>query len=407
VVQSWLASVVYGVADELAGLDGVRLVMGALTVAIFAVVWRLTRGVESLLPRVAIGGLIVGVAASEWSERPLLVGLLAFALTILAAEGGLDPRWLLPVGWIWVNSHGTFPLGVGFLVVAAVGRRLDVGHWEPERRALAWLGGGILLGALNPLGPRLLLFPIELLQRQDVLREVIEWQAPSFQGFGERVFLLQVVLSVLALAHRPSRRSALLVAVFLAAALLGSRNISVASLVFVPVLAAAAPRVGTLRSADQGGPARLLAAGGLAATVVVTAWSLGAGPLALEAYPVTILERLEHAGVDLDEVRMVAPDLVGNLLTVREGAGTAVFVDDRFDMYPEDVLHDALSLTRGRPESLRLLDRYDADLVLLPRAAPLRGILVEADGWRERTRDEGWVLYCRRGAVLGGDAGTC
>ena len=40
-----------------------------------------------------------------------MIGLVLLAVTLIAAEGGLDPRWLVPVMYIWVNSHGSFPLG--------------------------------------------------------------------------------------------------------------------------------------------------------------------------------------------------------------------------------------------------------------------------------------------------------
>ena len=407
VVQSWLASTVYGLAEDLGGLDAVRVVMGALVVAIFAVAWRLTRPATSLLARVAIGALVVGVGASEWTERPLLVGLLCFALTLWAVEADLDPRWLLPAGWVWVNSHGSFPLGLAFLVVAGVGRRLDGQGWARERRVLGWLGGGVLLGAVNPLGPRLLLFPVELLQRQDILRDVIEWQAPGFTSLGERLFLLQVVLAVFALARRPSYRSALLLSVFLAAALLGARNVSVASLVFVPLLAGAAPAVGTLRTATRDGVARVLGATAVAALVVVAMSSLRADPLELEAYPVALLEQLERHEVDLDRVRLVAPDRVGNLVGLRDGPGTAVFFDDRFDMYPEEVVDDALALLRGRPGSLAILDRWEAQLVLVQEEAALAAIVAASADWRDRADANGWVLFCRRGADLGPSAGSC
>ncbi len=407
VVQSWLASTVYGVAEELGGLDAVRVVMGALTVAIFAVVWRLTRPVESLLPRVAIVALVLGVGAGEWSERPLLIGLVALGLTVLAAEGGIDPRWLLPVGWVWVNSHGSFPLGLGFLVVAAVGRRLDGGGWEPEGRALRWLGGGILLGAVNPLGPRLLLFPLELLRRQDVLREVIEWQAPGFQEAGQHVFLLQVALAVLALVRRPSLRSGLLLAVFLVAALVGARNVSVASIVLVPILVAGAPTLGTLRSAGRDGAARVLGVVGVAALAVAVLGSLRQPALDLDAYPVALLDRIEQRVIDLDEVRLVTPDRVGNLLTLREGPGGAVFLDDRFDMFPEAFLREAVALAQGHPGSLDVLDRWEADLVLVSEGSSTRALVDQADDWRRFDDEEGWILYCRRGAGLSEDAGAC
>ena len=46
-------------------------------------------------------------------------------VTLLAAEGGLPPWVLIPVFWIWVNTHGSFPLGLVALGALWLGRRAD------------------------------------------------------------------------------------------------------------------------------------------------------------------------------------------------------------------------------------------------------------------------------------------
>ena len=407
VVQSWLVSLLFGGADRLAGGDGVRVVVGLLMVAVFAVAWRLSRRTEGLLVRVAIAALVVGVATNEWSERPLLVGLLALGLTVLAAEGDLDPRWLVPIAWVWVNSHGSFPLGIAYLVVVALGRRLDHLDASVELRCLRWLGAGVLLGAVNPLGPRLLLFPIDLLRHQEVLRQVIEWQAPAFQDVGQRIFLLQVILAILAVVRRPRYRNALVVAVFLAAALLGARNVAIASIVLVPVLADAWPSVGSLRAATRDGLARLLAAAGVAGVVAVTVVQLGQPAYELDAYPMRSLRQIDRLHIDLEDVHLASIDRVGNLLELREGPGRRVFFDDRFDMFPARVASDAFDLTLGRPSSIGILDRRRIDLVLWPREASLSTVLHASASWRSLYDGEkGWVLLCRVGAELTPDL-TC
>ncbi len=408
VVQSWLASALYGLVDDLAGTDGLRLLMGVLTLVLFALVWRLTRPAEGALVRVAVAALVLGVGASEWSPRPLLFGLIGLALTVLAAEGGLDPRWLLPVGWIWVNTHGSFPLGIVYLVVVLVGHRLDGGFSLLEERCLRWLAAGVVLGALNPLGPRILLFPVELVQKQDVLRNVIEWQAPAFTSWGDRIFLAQVVLAVLAVVRRPRYRHALVLAVFVAAALVGSRNMAVASIVLVPLLAEAWADVGSLRTNARDRLSGGLAGLGVLALVLMTAVRLGEPGFELEAYPTRSLEHLADHHVDLEEVRLAAPDRVGNLLELEYGPGRRVFYDDRFDMFPDPVTADMLSLLQGEPELVRALDRRRIDLVLWQEDAPVATALGGNPAWRLLLdEDEGWVLLCRVGAELGGDLGSC
>jgi len=407
-VQSWGASTLYGVVDDLAGGRGLRLLMGALAVALFAVVWRLARPAQGLLVRVAIGLVVLGIGAGGyWAERPLLLGLLALGLTALAAEDDLDPRWLVPIGWLWVNTHGSFPLGLAYLVVVVVGQRLDGEPATVELRCLRWLAGGVLAGAIGPLGPRILLFPVELLQRQDVLRNIVEWQAPPFRSAGDRLFLLELMVVVLALVRRPRYRDALVVAVFLGAALLGSRNVAVASLVFVPVLARAWPDVGSLRSEARDRTARMAAAVAGALFAVVLVAQVDGPHFELSGYPVATLDYLDEQEVDLTEVRMGAPERVGNLLELRDGPVGEVFYDDRFDMYPDAVSEDVFRLSAGRPGARDVLDRWDLDLVLWPRRRSLSQILDADPAWRKVRGEADWVLFCRRGAAIGPVLRTC
>ncbi|HJR24468.1 MAG TPA: hypothetical protein VJ804_03280, partial [Acidimicrobiales bacterium] len=408
VVQSWLASALYGAVDDLAGSDGVRLLMGLLTAGVFLVVWRLTKPAKGLIVRVAIAAVCLGIGASQWSQRPLLFGLLFLGLTVLAAQGAFDPRWLVPVGWLWVNTHGSFPLGLVYLVVVLVGRRLDRDLSEVESRCLRWLLVGVLLGAVNPLGPELLLFPVELLQKQDVLRHVIEWQAPAFRSVGERLFLLEALVAVVALVRRPRYRHGLVLGVFLAAALLGSRNITVASIVLVPLLADAWADVGGIRSDVRDRMASLVGAVGVVAVLGVTVVQLGEPGYSIEGYPTMALDHLEDHHVELAEVRLAAPDVVGNLLELRDGPGRRVFYDDRFDMFPERLTDDVLDLVRGRPEARAALARHRIDLVLWERDQPLATILGGDPEWRLLfDEDDDWVLLCRIGANIGGDLGSC
>lgn len=399
VVQSWLPSVLYALVEDLAGGAGLRLLMGLLCAGIAGLVWRLAAPAQGLLVRVGIVVLALAIGNSQWSSRPLLVGLLALLAVVLAAEGRLVAGWLVPIGWLWVNSHGSFPLGVVYLGCVLLGTRLDGGPFEVEWRALRMLVVGFVLGAVNPLGPRLLWFPVELVQRQDVLRVVREWQAPGFESVGERLFLLQAGLCVLALVRRPSYRKGLVVAVFLAAALLGSRNIAVASLVFVPVLAASWGDVGSLRVDARLRLARPAVAV-MAALVVLVGVAGTRGPhFRYRAYPVTVLEEIEDRGIDLDEVRLGGPELVGNLLELRGARGT-VFFDDRFDLFSDELNEDLRTLHRGAPGWDDVLERWDLDLVVWRSEASLSQILAADPRWRVLAGEEGWRLFCRRAALL-------
>jgi hypothetical protein len=306
-----------------------------------------------------------------------------------------------------VNSHGSFPLGLAFLAVSAIGRRLDGEAWRVEVRALGWGSLGVLLGALSPLGPRVLWFPVELLGRQDVLSQVIEWQAPTFRSTGQRLFLLQVVLAILLLARRPSYRGALVLATFTAAALVGVRNVPVASLLLLPVAAPALHGFGTLRSGDRERVARLVALVALAGGAVVTIGALDEDDLDLGRYPGGALAYLEVNEIDTREVRLAAPDIVGNLVDYLYGPEGRTFYDDRFDMFPEELAETARALVSGTPGLRADLDAHGVDLVIVKSQAPSAQILTTDPVWRTLYVEEDWLLLCRRGASLGSSAGTC
>lgn len=407
VVQSWLASWLYATVEALFGASGLRLLMGSVAALLAGLIWRLAASAEALVVRLGIAGLAVAVGGELWAERPFMLGLLAMALVVLSGEGRLDARWLLAVGWIWANVHGSFPLGLAYLAVVAVGRRVDGSRPDVELRALRWLAAGVVAGAASPVGPRLLTFPAELLRRQELLSHVIEWRAPTFDSFSQRAFVAQLVLAILLLVRRPSYRAGLVVAVFGAAALLGARNLTVASLVFVPAMASSAPALGTLRSAQRPRLAPGLAVVGCAVLVLLGAARLGQRDFELRGYPVDALAFLERAGVDTSAQHLATQDIVGNFQELVYGAEGRVFYDDRFDMFPDDVSAAHLAMIESAPDVRARLDEFDVDLVTWSRAGAITQRLVADPDWRVLYLDERSVVLCRRGARLGGDVGQC
>jgi hypothetical protein len=271
----------------------------------------------------------------------------------------------------------------------------------PEVRALAWAAGGTAAGVIGPLGLQALVFPVRLLQRQDLLREVVEWQSPDFGGAWARLFLLQVVLAVVALVRRPSWRAAVPFVVFTAAALLAARNIAVASLVLVPGTARGLADLGTITGAARSSIARVGAAAVVAVAGLVTVVRLGEPAYDLRSYPVDALAWLDQQGGLDGQTRVATQETVGNYRELLDRADGQVFVDDRIDMYPEPVIRDFLTLLRGRPGWQDVLDDREVDAVLWSRDEPLAQLLAEDPTWRAAYTDGTWAVWCRRGSDVG------
>lgn len=397
VVQSWLASLLYGLAERLGGFPAVRLLHGLLYGLLAWLLARLARTGSSL--RTALGAaLVIGAGIVYWSPRPLAFGLVAFALTVAVVERR-RPWWLLvPVVWVWVNAHGSFVLGLAWLVLVAVGERLD-GQRRPD--VLPWLGGflvGLVVAVLNPLGPRLLVFPLSVVGRREAFAQVVEWRSPSFSGSGPGMLTLLALggIVLVLVRARPAWRDAVPVVGFLAAGLLAQRNLPMLAVVAAPALARAlrAPAPGapvdtrTESSAVAVAVAAVLA--GLAVLFVVVAAREPA--FDFDGYPVRAAALVPRGA------RVATTDVAAGYLILRRGEAADVMIDDRVDLYPVRVTKDYLRLLDGRPDALALLDRYRVETVLWETDRPLVAQLAASDGrWRRVGGSDGWAVWVRAG----------
>jgi hypothetical protein len=417
VAQSWLVSVVLAQLEAWGGLGLVRMAFGLSTGLLAGISWLLTAPARGLLVRAGLTATVVLLGlAGFWPERPLLFGLIGIGLVLLASDGRFDPRWLVPVVWLWANAHGSFPMASGLALLLWLGTRLDGEDGEVERRVLLWTVVGTAVAVIGPLGPRILLFPFELLSRRDVLVDVAEWKAPTFTGNGERLFLLLAVVCIAVLVRRPSWRAGLPFLVFLVASLLAVRNDAPAALVFVSGAAHGLAGVGRAElTGAVRSPLLRVAVGALVALVVLAALAplfasedssskddelYGKPHLNLSGYPVAALSWLDQQGLLGPDTRLVGRDYVGNYLEVATDGEVPVFVDDRFDMYPDEVLEDHVSLIDGttgeRGGPLDLLVHHDAGIVVWESASATSQIVAESDAWAVVYVDDQWMVACPR-----------
>jgi len=415
VVQSWLASALYGVAYRLGGWafgDGgqvhlVVVLQGVLTATLAVLVARLAR-TGMATHTMASAGIAVVLGAIYWSPRPLIIGLLGLALLITIVEAEANPLWIVPVTWVWVNAHGSFPLGALWLVAGLVGRALDTRRLP--RRHLVYLGaevGGLVLAAVNPLGPRLLSFPLTVGDKAAVFKSIIEWRSPNFQT-TDGIFALALLVAGLLIVSRARLAWAdTLPAVgFVALALLSLRNVAPAAVVLAPVLGHGLRHVieaGEQPAAHARPPTDVArrrlntaVAGGLGAVSVVFALgSLRGSGIDLSTYPTKAEAWMAANGrLDPSTHRVAEQDVVGCYLVLLRGTAGRVFIDDRVDMYPVEVSNDYDTLLHAQPSAPGVLSRYKVDTVLWERRLGLQDVLL-AHGWSTSYEDRSWVVLTR------------
>jgi hypothetical protein len=391
-----LASLLYGAIDALGGGAGLRIMFGLTTAFLTYLVWQLAGVARSFTVRVAVSGFVVAVGTTAWSPRPLLIGLVLMAVVLLSLDGRVAPAWLVPAMWVWVNAHGSFPLATVVVAAVVAGRRLDKQDPTHELRVLRFtVIGTVAGGLLNPVGPKLLLFPLELLRRSDVLRSVIEWRSPDFSLFWTRMFLLLVIGAVIGLVRRPSYTVALPTIVAVASALLAARNIAVALVVLVPALARGIDGIGTV-DGDRRAPVFRAIPVTLAALAVCIALTMpGQRAFDMGMYPVDGVEWLDEHGLIARDVPLVHQDFVGNYLELQYGTGAGVYFDDRFDLHSDEVFKRYRTLASGLEDWDEGLD--DATAVIWERNTPVESLLRLSDGWTIAWQDDDWFIACHTG----------
>ena len=404
-VQSWLAEAIYGAVDRVAGLFGIRLLVAVTGALVATLTYRLVlRLNHDHLVAVGLTLAAIGSSFTLWSERPLFLGLLAFVLllwTVEVPDGLLGRRPLVTVPillWIWANVHGTFALGLLYLGLHVVGRWLDgAPPWQGRERLLCLATAlGVAAIPVNPFGPGLLLFPIRLLDRGEILRQVTEWRSPQPQSVQGAMFAVWVAVFIACLVigrRRVSRRDVLVALPFLLLAAWAERNIALAPLLGVAV-AARAVAPATVRR-DEGNALNRVVA--LALLALAAMWGVQAGRepnLDLSRYPVAALRSVTGNG--LLGQRMITTDQWAGYVILEHWPQQQVFADDRFDMYPLDVLRDLFRFSDADPSWPDILDRRRIDVVLWPRRAPIVGLLAADSRWERRYDDDLATVFVRR-----------
>ena len=401
VVQSWLPEWTYGWAERLGGFRLVVLEQGLLIALLVWLVVRLVRAGSPL--RTAFGGLIVvGLGTPFWGPRPLLFGAICMVLTVTIVEERRSQWLLIPVVWLWVSSHGSFPLGLAWLGARAVGEAFDWRAWP--RDSMRYVGGfvvGLVVAVVNPLGAKLLVFPFTLGEKREVFERIIEWMSPNFQRSDGRFALMFLVLGLLLLIRaRLSWRDVVPVVAFLAAGLLAVRNLPISAIVLAPVLGRVLKRPDSMPPLPPTSPSRArinrVFAVTIACAFLLFALSVKTNdPFDAVAYPVKAVDFMEDEGLLAESHRVVHQDFVGNYLELRFGRKVKVFIDDRYDMFPIEIPRDYRRLLGGNPQWQSILQTRNIDVVLWEKDLPLTQLLKASGQWLEIFTEGDWVVLRR------------
>ncbi|MEU5880326.1 hypothetical protein [Spirillospora sp. NPDC047279] len=402
VAQSWLMEVVYAALDRLTGPVGITLLNCLIGAVIAYLAFRLAeraRGGGRVF--LALGPAML-LSVQIWVERPLLPALLAFVVLIWIVEVpdslvGRHPLVAVPVlMWSWVNVHGTFALGFGYLAFHLAGRWLD-GAPPWRDRELTLLRSGLLgFGAcvLNPYGVELVLFPFQLLGKGEALHYVHEWKSPDFRTFLGISILIWLAAFILLLARaKPSRRDLTVALPFVLLSFWALRNAAIAPLVCLPVaarmLGAPAAKEPVRRRANL-----VLIVAVVLGVTALTRQAAAAPAFSYDRYPVEAMRRVDQQG--MIGHRMLTTHVWSAYVIHAYWPRQKVFMDDRFDMYPEQFTVEYMKARDGEGLWRPLLERYQVDVVVWETGTSLTEILSADPDWRQIYRDDDATVLIRR-----------
>lgn len=400
VVQSWLASWAYAALEAVGGATAIRLLIAGLCGVLLLTLWRLSKPAESLLGRLALTAMAGMVGLLWWNERPQIIGFVVLALIALVLQEERSPWWLVPLFALWVNVHGSFPMGVVF-----VGMTVGIGVVARRRLAARDLAvaGATLVGvvggaALSPYGFEMLTFPIELLGRSSSLILIAEWRPLSFATLTNVVFVGEAVLIAALLAWRRSWLRLAVAAVFIGLALMAVRNVALAALVLIPLAAPALAGLGSPDTTRRPGRRRMLGTGAVGA-LAVAAFIVATPGYDLSAYPTDAVDWMEAHGysgrADGADARVLTHDYNGNYLEWRYGAAAGTWIDDRAELHSFETMRDYVFLLSDKGDADEILARHPHDVVLWAARSTLADHLADAPGYEIVYRDGEAVVACR------------
>jgi hypothetical protein len=196
--HEWLSAVCFSTVDRAFGGAGLSILRVLISLGCAAFLVASATESQRRSPGFVLVLLVAMYVITLRAEvRPHMFTLLilcgyAFAIERWRRTGGWRPLvWLIPVQILWVNLHGAYLFGpvILGLLAGCIGLLAAFPALQHDsRRALTWAdfkrvslvaAGCLAASCINPYGPRILLFSIELSLESDYVRSVIaEWQSP-------------------------------------------------------------------------------------------------------------------------------------------------------------------------------------------------------------------------------------
>jgi hypothetical protein len=408
----WLGDVVLAAFLRLGGVYGLEVLLFLLGSAILLGLYALGT-ISSGKSKAGFAALLLltPMVIVQFNLRPQMLGYLFLILTMILLvrfrQGKTRTLWLLPLlMMVWLNSHGSWVIGMGTLFVYWIAGLfefqiggIEARKWSPaERRqiSLVFLLSLVLL-LVNPYGTELVAFPFRVAGGYQVSHTIVyEWLPMNFNLMAGKVFLFLVLGFVVAqvVFGFPWLLEELALCLFgIATACMHIRFVLLFVPFFLPLLARMLARwlPEYSREKDKYVLNAVLMAGAVAAMAFFYPTRANLEQSIADEFPVQGVRYIQEHHVPGPTFNSYG---FGGYLVWR---GQRVFLDGRSELFEDGgVLQDFAQLDYLRPGGLDVLRRYQIQSCLLHPDAPLATVLAALPEWQKVYSDRTSVLFVRR-----------
>ncbi|MFZ0882546.1 MAG: hypothetical protein WAN14_04045 [Candidatus Acidiferrales bacterium] len=410
----WLGEVLLGGIARIAGLQGLMALLIVLASAVILALYGYTtlRSGNSKASFVACA-VLYALATPFFSMRPQMLGYFFLILTLIALElfrqGKSRFLWFLPVIFLlWVNTHGSFIVGLGTIFVYWLAglKQFELGgiegrQWTAAQRTRLELIFLLCLAVLpiTPYGTRLAMYPFDMALSQPVnVANILEWQPMPFNLLDGKIFLVLLLgFFVTQVAFQLTFRVEEL-ALFLFGTMMACLHLRFLILFvpfFAPLLATTFAR--WVPRYDRKKDIFLLNAALMALVIgcIVHYFRSNAEmqQLVAKTFPAEAVQYIHqhHVPGPLFNNYGFGGYLVWAL------PGQKVFIDGRGDVFERGgVFSDYLQIANLRPGALAVLDHYNVQSCLLKRDEAMATVLSASPEWKRIYWDSVSALYVRQ-----------
>jgi len=415
----WLSEIAYYLAWKAWGLRGIFVLMAALIETVMLGIFYLSYLVSGNVKSAFIGSWIaMFLATVSFAPRSLLFGWI-FLIALLAIlwrykAQGKDALWAIPpLFLVWINSHGTWLIGLvvfGIFITAGlfdgIGQTEPTPRWTPAqlRKLLLIAGVTVLALFVNPYGYKLVVYPFDLAYRQTVAVSMVqEWGSTDFHELRGKILLGSIFIVLTVTLLRKQRWRVELFGLFLFAvysAVSYVRFMFLAGIIFAPILARTLDFVPEYeRKKDKPVLNAVFVIAVIAFIVLRFPSESNLAQDVKAAYPVDAarqLQSLTHG----DGGRILNDYQWGGYLILNY-PDIPVFVDSRADVFEHQGVLKEYKRFLDLKESLEVTDNYHIRYALLTSKSSQAYFLAHAPGWRTVYRDDVATIFANdRYAVI-------